>query len=387
MPFALYVVGAVFAFLFGIVVGSFLNVCIYRLPRGESLLAPPSHCPQCNTRLRPLDLVPLLSFLALNARCRYCKAPISWRYFIIEAVTGVLFVATWVSLAARAGSVLLSPVGLPLLICLLAWMSTMLVTFMIDLDTTLVIEPVTWIAMGAGLLAEMLLAWGRVETVGSATVPYLPQAVPGMVVGFLVFVAFDLFGSLIFRKPSMGVGDAYIGAAIGALLGPGLALLSFGMAVLLASVVGVVLLARAAMKPKKKSAATEDEGEMPPPYSPVKPFLIGGAVLLALWGILNLVCRGLGTNYGPDNSLLGLIVPLVAGAAVIAALILLAPLWPSQTVEVIPEGEEEPVEELPEGHYLPFGPFLTACAMVVALAPEWIATHAAALWQAYMRIY
>jgi hypothetical protein len=71
-------------FVLGTCVGSFLNVCIWRLPRGESVVEPPSHCPSCNTRLQALDLVPLWSQVFLNARCRYCGNQISWRYFGIE---------------------------------------------------------------------------------------------------------------------------------------------------------------------------------------------------------------------------------------------------------------------------------------------------------------
>jgi leader peptidase (prepilin peptidase)/N-methyltransferase len=78
-------------FILGTCVGSFLNVCIWRLPRGESVVEPPSHCPSCNTRLQTLDLVPLWSQVLLRARCRYCGNQISWRYFGIEFLTGILF--------------------------------------------------------------------------------------------------------------------------------------------------------------------------------------------------------------------------------------------------------------------------------------------------------
>src|SRR6476660_4966951 len=81
-----------FLFILGAQVGSFLNVCIWRLPRGESIVHPPSHCPTCNTRLKALDLAPLLSQLYLRGHCRYCGAKFSWRYFGIELLTGVLFV-------------------------------------------------------------------------------------------------------------------------------------------------------------------------------------------------------------------------------------------------------------------------------------------------------
>jgi leader peptidase (prepilin peptidase)/N-methyltransferase len=68
-----------FWLIIGAVIGSFLNVCIHRLPRGESIVFPPSHCPACGKKLSPLDLVPVISYLFLRGRCRYCGAPITWR--------------------------------------------------------------------------------------------------------------------------------------------------------------------------------------------------------------------------------------------------------------------------------------------------------------------
>jgi len=82
----------VFIFAFGCCVGSFLNVVIYRLPRDESLIKPPSACPACGRHIRFYDNIPLVSWLLLRAKCRYCKAPISPRYFVIELLTGLVFV-------------------------------------------------------------------------------------------------------------------------------------------------------------------------------------------------------------------------------------------------------------------------------------------------------
>ena len=246
MPIEIYSIGAFFAFLFGIVVGSFLNVCIYRLPADESLVTPPSHCPRCQHRLQPRDLFPLFSFLVLRGKCRYCKAPISWRYFTIELITGVLFAACWVSLALQQHEAIFSFPAALLVVFGCMFIAAMLVTFMIDLDTTLVILPVTWVAMAAGVLFELTKCYVDVlpvaSKIGSWTIPYLPAAVPGMIVGFLVFIFMDLFGRLIFRKPSMGTGDAFIGAAIGAMLGPALALLSFAIAIFLGAIIGILLM-------------------------------------------------------------------------------------------------------------------------------------------------
>lgn len=82
---------ALFLGVFGLLIGSFLNVCVYRLPRGESVVVGRSHCPSCGHRLGPADLVPVLSFLALGRRCRYCHQPISSRYATVEVLTAGLF--------------------------------------------------------------------------------------------------------------------------------------------------------------------------------------------------------------------------------------------------------------------------------------------------------
>jgi len=86
---------SVIAVLFGLAVGSFLNVCIDRLPAGQSILRPRSHCPTCKTLLAARDLVPVLSYLLLRGRCRYCSAPIPKRVLLVEAGTGLLFLLLW----------------------------------------------------------------------------------------------------------------------------------------------------------------------------------------------------------------------------------------------------------------------------------------------------
>jgi leader peptidase (prepilin peptidase) / N-methyltransferase len=92
MPFWL---GASIMFVYGAVVGSFINVIICRLPNDQSIVFPPSHCPKCKTKLRFWDLIPLFSFLLMGRKCRYCGEPVSWRYFWVELLTAVTFVGLY----------------------------------------------------------------------------------------------------------------------------------------------------------------------------------------------------------------------------------------------------------------------------------------------------
>jgi leader peptidase (prepilin peptidase)/N-methyltransferase len=301
------------------VIGSFLNVCIYRLPLGESLLSPPSHCPKCQTRLRPADLFPLLSYtVLLRGKCRYCKAPISPRYFIIEFITGALFLAFWCSFAHLYQELLPSHSGMLLLAMAWIWASAMLVTFMIDLDTTYVIEPVTWVGMAAGIIFELTRRHiaqqplFSVAHIAGVPLPYL-DAIPGMIIGFGAFLLIDQFGRLLFRKPGMGLGDSYIGAAIGALLGPGLALLSFGIAIFAGAIVGIIIivLEKISPTPAPRHADSTSEG--------------------ALREILD--------------------------------------------------------DELPPGRYMPFGPFLTTSAVLLALLPDWVLLQTQHLWHWYLHLF
>src|SRR5512137_2691981 len=94
VPFSFW---SVVLFLFGSMVGSFLNVCIYRMPLGLSVVSPPSHCPHCRYSIPWYLNIPLITWLYLRGRCRECQAPIAARYFLVELVTGLFFLASWLA--------------------------------------------------------------------------------------------------------------------------------------------------------------------------------------------------------------------------------------------------------------------------------------------------
>jgi leader peptidase (prepilin peptidase)/N-methyltransferase len=132
-----------FLVVLGLLIGSFLNVVIYRLPRGESIVLPPSHCPGCQHRLGPPDLVPVLSFLFLKGKCRYCGVRIGWRYPLVELLCGLLTWVWWV----RMGGAGINAESIAMLIVTYALVAISL----IDLDHQIIPNKITLPLLVAGL--------------------------------------------------------------------------------------------------------------------------------------------------------------------------------------------------------------------------------------------
>src|SRR5205807_1990991 len=189
------------AFALGLIVGSFVNVCIYRLPRRESVVWPGSHCPHCQAPIRWYDNIPLLSFALLGGRCRRCRAPISWRYPLVEFLTAALFVqsvaAFGVSLRALQSLVL----G-----------TLLLIVFFVDLDHYIIPNRITYPGTVIGLLFAAL-SDGRVDWRHAAVAAVTALALGGG------FVLVNVLSAWILGQEGMGMGDAKLAAMIGAFLG------------------------------------------------------------------------------------------------------------------------------------------------------------------------
>lgn len=230
-------------FALGAAIGSFLNVVIYRLPRGLSIVKPRSHCTSCGVRLRFVDLVPILSWVTLRGRCRYCGHRVSPRYALVELTSGLLACA----------AVFFYP-GLPsipvFLIC-----AALVVAFFVDLDHMIIPDKVHVVIASCGVLLDlrrMLLQGlsGMVffgETVGTTHPTVLtmawPRSVVGAALGGTLFLALGYLAQMAFRRPALGLGDVKLGAALGTVLGPGYYLISFFLfAAVIGGVVGAVAL-------------------------------------------------------------------------------------------------------------------------------------------------
>jgi len=230
-------------FLFGLVIGSFLNVVIGRLPAGRSPVRPGSACLACGASIRWYDNVPVLSWLWLRARCRSCGAPISWRYPAVELATAILFGLT----AHRIGPALDLAPALLLLAALVA------ITF-IDLDHQLIPDVITL----PGIIA------GAALSIALHPIHWL-DTVLGIVVGGGLFLVI-----IVASGGGMGGGDMKLGAMMGAFLGWKLVLLAILLGVFAGGAVALALL------------ATGSKGRKDP--VPFGPFLALGAVLSLLWG-------------------------------------------------------------------------------------------------------
>lgn len=239
-----------FLFVLGATVGSFLNVCIWRLPRGESVVHPPSHCPSCDTRLKTADLVPLLSQFLLRGRCRYCQAKFSWRYFGIELLTGVLFALAGAQ-PALAGTTLGS-LGVNESIRLLrdlVFIACLVVVFWVDYDTKLIqLESVFLLAL-AGISYELWQIGNGLSTfapgvqISGVMLFYFPIPLPGSLVALAVVAAIlwlvrEVFSRL-YQREAMGFGDVMLVGAIATNLNWNATLLTFAF---LSVVVGALLM-------------------------------------------------------------------------------------------------------------------------------------------------
>ena len=179
-----------FAAVLGLLIGSFSNVLIWRLPRRESVNFPPSHCPNCDHALAPIDLVPVLSWAVLGGKCRYCKAPISPRYPVVELVTGAAYAL--LSVVFPFSQVGASLLGLCLLFTLL------LVASVIDQETYTIPDEISLPGAAIGLLFGLVNA--RSGAAGAVGLPVFAEALRGMLLGAGLLIAIDLLGSWVMRR-------------------------------------------------------------------------------------------------------------------------------------------------------------------------------------------
>ncbi|MFO7772651.1 MAG: prepilin peptidase [Dehalococcoidia bacterium] len=236
--------------LIGLAVGSFLNVCIDRLPRNESIVKPPSHCEACQHRLGVRDLIPIFSYLRLRGRCRYCQAAISPKLLWVELATGVIFALVYwqYGLSPELGV-------MAFYACLFA------IVFVVDLEHGLILNKVVYPAM----IVALLLALYPWPWLTQMIEPAIASAALGGGVGFVIF-----FLLAVVSRGGMGWGDVKLAALIGLATGFPLVFFSIVLGAILGGVVAVALVIA------KKRTFKET--------LPFGPFLALATMVTLLWG-------------------------------------------------------------------------------------------------------
>jgi len=236
--------------LLGLAVGSFLNVCIDRLPRNESIVNPPSHCPVCQHKLAVKDLIPVFSYLRLRGRCRYCQAAIPRRLFWVELATGLIF------------AFLYWHYGLSVELGVMAFYACLfIIIFVTDLEHGLILNKVVYPSMVVALLLALLpQSW-----LTQWTVTGVANAALGGGIGFAIFLLIALAS-----RGGMGWGDVKLAALIGLATGFPLVFFSIIMGAILGGIVAVALVI--AKKRKRRETI------------PFGPFLALAAMITLLWG-------------------------------------------------------------------------------------------------------
>lgn len=221
-------------FAVGAVVGSFLNVCIYRIPWQKSVIWPSSHCPRCLTAIAPGDNIPIVSWIALRGECRNCGLPISVRYPLIEALVGVLFAAVYVAdvIYGRPIPWGALPAAIPVgLAYHLIFVSLLVAATFIDYDLTIIPDEITVTGMIVGLGLGALFPQIRPEPASAATHwDGLWVGLKGLLIGGGLTQSVRLAGSLALRREAMGFGDVTLMGMIGSFLGWEAAVLTFFVA-------------------------------------------------------------------------------------------------------------------------------------------------------------
>jgi len=259
----------VIVLLFGLIIGSFLNVCIVRLPRGRSIVNPPSHCPRCRAGIKFYDNIPVVSYLLLRGKCRSCGEPISLRYPFVELLNGLLYV--WIIHEFWFGGEA---------ILLMAFCSSLIVITFIDFDFQIIPDTITLPGILLGVSLGPFFMSGLNEPLPFQLGSLMPHAWPhlisflnsviGMLCGALPLLTIGWVWEKLRHVEAMGGGDVKLMGMVGSFLGWKGALLTIMLGALTGSVVGIALILLKRHKMDK--------------VIPFGPFLALGSVVTAFYG-------------------------------------------------------------------------------------------------------
>jgi len=240
-------------FFLGIVLGSFANVCIHRLPKNKQVIIGRSFCPKCKKKINWYDNLPLVSFLILNMKCRNCNKKISYRYFIVELLTGITFLIIFLSFNSLATLIFL---------CILSLILIMI--FFIDLENFIIPDVLNFSIMFLALLKNFL------PNLNTSFVQEINQSIIGGIVGYLSIWIIIFLYKTIKKIDGMGLGDAKLIAGIGLLFG----WQSIPFVLFISSVLGLIFVIPSLLN-KKKNMRSE---------IPFGPFIIAAGIVYFTFG-------------------------------------------------------------------------------------------------------
>jgi leader peptidase (prepilin peptidase)/N-methyltransferase len=243
-----YGIDGVLIFILGLIVGSFSNVCIYRIPKNESIIYPASHCPKCRSKIKPVENIPLLSFILLKGRCRNCKSKISIQYPIVELLTGLTYLIIY----------LIYGLSIQTLVYIILSSALIIIAF-IDLNEQIVPDVISLPGIVIGFIISFFVPY----------ISFIDSAL-GVVVGGGIILIIGMVGSVIFKKEAMGGGDVKLAAMIGAFLGWKYIIISLFLGFFLGALAGIILI-------MSKIKSRED-------VVPFGPFIVLGSFITLLWG-------------------------------------------------------------------------------------------------------
>ena len=234
--------------ILGLIIGSFSNVCIYRIPKNESIVFPASHCPNCHTPIKAIDNVPILSFLLLKGKCRKCGEKISIRYPVVEFLTGAIYLLIFLIYGRSYQT---------LIYALLS--SALIIISFIDLDVQIIPDEISLPGIVIGLALSFIVPY----------ISYL-NSLLGIIIGGGIIFLIALAGLAIFKKEAMGGGDVKLSAMIGAFIGWKYIIVSLFIGFFIGAIAGILLIL---LKIRNRDDLV-----------PFGPFIVLGSFITLLWG-------------------------------------------------------------------------------------------------------
>jgi len=249
---------SIIVFIFGLTIGSLINVCIYRIPRGISIITPSSRCPSCGTPIKFYDNIPVISYILLRGKCRFCKGKISLRYPFVELLNAILYTAV----LQRFGSD-----SILVLLVYFLFLSSLVTIFFIDLEHQIIPDSITLPGIPLALLFGITVLpdpFARLDSLG------IKSSITGAMLGGGLFYLIAILGRALLKKDAMGGGDIKLMAMIGGFLGWKGVILTTLIGSLTGSIAGILLMI---IKGKRWGSRI-----------PFGPYLAIAAIISLFWG-------------------------------------------------------------------------------------------------------